>query len=280
MASTITVSWSEIDTYRQCPFKHRLAYKERWQQDTKSPALNKGTLWHQVLEIHHTGLKVGIPHLEIVEQVRHFLVNETTQDPEYVDLIAWMYKGYVDFYGFDPDWRILAVEHAAEFWLPTDRGGRSRFKLKMKLDIIVKWAGRTWIVDNKSGKDLPNEKMLEFNDQFGLYCWGLRQMGKDVHGAIHSAARTQRNKSKPQPLDERFRRTPIYRTDRELHTIAVEAYKTVRQAYQNQDPQRHPDEDRCGWRCDYTEPCLASRKGDDVHELLADFGFQQNFERH
>lgn len=279
MATTITVSWSEIDAYRMCPFKHRLAYRERWQGETRSPALAKGSLWHEVLEIHHDGLKQGIDPATVVQSVETYLRN-CSADPDFVDLIAWMYEGYVKFYGFDPDWKILGVEHASEFYLPTDRGGRSRFKIKMKLDVIVKWGGRIWVVDNKSGKDLPNEKMLEFNDQFGLYVWGLRQMGKPVHGAIHSAARTQRNKSKPQPLDERFRRTPIYRTQKELDAIAVEAYKSMRQAYGNPDPQRHPDEDRCSWRCDYTEPCLASRKGDNIHELLADFGFKVNLERH
>lgn len=293
MSSTITVSYSEIDTARQCLMKHELAYKLRWQSPTTSPALARGTLWHALLERHYLVLQkwqnveVGWDEeqirAELQANVMALLYDEGMRQTEEQELIEWMYTGYLELYGLDLPWKILAVEHAAEVYLPTPAGGRSRFKLKMKIDLIVKdEQGHLLCVDHKSGKDLPKQRVLDIDDQFGLYTWGLRQLGKKIFGAIHSAARTQRNVSKPQPLDERFSRTQLYRTDKELDIIAVEAYRAARAAWLIPigEAPRSPNTDTCGWKCSYTEACLMGRKGLDMTEILQGSGYVQSFERH
>jgi len=201
------------------------------------------------------------------------------------ELVNWMFDGYVEHYGTDEQWEIVAVEYANEFWLPTERGTRASFKLKLKIDLVVKQAGKIWIVDHKSCKNLPNDKMLELNDQFGLYTWGLRQLGKKIHGSVHNACRTFRGvheKEDPADLDSRFRRTLMYRTDEELDMIAIEAYKTAKRAYSVpiDEAERNANEDTCRWRCDYTEACLMSRKGVDITPVLLAQGFEMNKERH
>lgn len=295
---THTVSYSELDTFRQCPFKHELSYKQRWTSPETSPALAKGTLWHAVMEHHYKALLYwqvtnnGNPtDFEMRELKREivgqYLADDGGQQTEYQALIEWMYQGYVDHWGSDREWKILAVEHAPTIWLPTDRGGRSNFKLKLKIDLVVahRTNGNMYVVDHKSGKDLPKDKELEIDDQFGLYTWAMRQMGRKVFGSIHNAARTQRNKDQIahfQPLDERFARKPMYRTDAELDTLVVEAYRAARRAYSIKpgEADRAPDPDRCRWRCNYTEQCLGSRKGMDLHDLLVSSGFVQDFTRH
>src|SRR5690606_17496323 len=124
-------------------------------------------------------------------------------------------------------------------------------------DLIVRErsTGNIWILDHKSGRDLPKDKELDLDDQFGLYTWGLRQLGRRVHGSIHSAARTHRNKDQtrhPQPLHERFARKQIYRTDRELDMLALEAYRLLRLAYSIPigEAPRSPNPDTCRWRCE------------------------------
>lgn len=168
------------------------------------------------------------------------------------------------------------------------------------------------ILTHNSCRNLPKGKDFDFDDQFGLYTWGLRKMGKRVFGQIHSAARTERLvkeekawrgepipgdtdqleglsylPGKVQPLDQRFVRTRMYRTDVELDRIAVETWQVMKARYDQQklatrsdvDSPRHTDPDRCSWRCDYTEPCLAGRKGVDLREYLHGRGFQQDFTR-
>lgn len=291
MAKTQIVSYSEIDTFRQCPFKHELAYKERWSRPpVEGSPLSRGSLFHSVMEAHYLELqrrRQG-PSTQAQASADIYRILQGTpaypEQTEEQELVEWMMQGYIEYYGADPTWEIVAVEYANEFWLPTDRGTRSPYKLKIKIDLIVKIAGRLWIVDHKSCKDLPTDKMLELDDQFGLYTWALRQLGFKVHGSLHNACRTLRYKNnKPQPLDERFRRTMMYRTDEELVEIAIEAYKTARRAYAQTKlgmAERNPNTDTCRWRCDFTEDCLGSRKGVDLRGLLVAHGFEQNRERH
>lgn len=285
---TRTVSWSEVDAARQCPFKHRLQYRERWESPEVSRPLAVGKLWHEVMQTHYSLLfqaqRAGVAPdaTAIAKAVFDLLYEASGTQTEYQELVEWMYEGYLRHYQFDPQWQIVAIEHASEVWLPTAAGTRSGFKLKIKVDLIVRERGKIWLIDHKSGRDLPREPELALADQFGLYNWALRKIGHKPFGVIHSAARTQRNKSKPQPLEERFLRTYMYRTDAELERIAVEAWRTMKSVYalKPELAPRYPDPDRCGWRCSYTEPCLASRKGADLVQFLHDVGFAQNFERH
>lgn len=284
--STKVVSYSELDALRQCPLKHHLAYTERWKPSTTAPALARGTLFHQVMDAHY-------------RQIRSARLSQSTVD-EFVDprellrdgseqaeLVKWVYEGYVEEYGIDPEWEILEVEYPLEAWLPGTKG-RSSFKMKGKIDLLVRdhsAGGGLWFVDHKTCRNLPKGKELDFDDQFGIYTYLGRQNGLDIQGAIHNACRTEKLK-RPMTSDERFRRSLTVRTDTELKTMAQEALATFRRGLLAGSregvalPPRAPDPDRCGWRCPFTEPCLMSRKGVELHPLLDDMGFVQDFTRH
>ena len=277
----IVTSWSEIDTYRQCPFKHMLGYRERWSEPSVSMALQKGNLWHAVLEQHYLGIRA----LEAKTRSNKTLkaavlaVDELLgkRDPdELQELIRWMYNGYTEKYMFDADWEIVEVEWKGFAPLPNPSGGPSRFMLKVKIDLIIRFRGRLWVVDHKSGKDLPGEKELDLDDQFGLYTWAMRQVGTPVMGSIHNAARTQRNKGFME-LDTRMARTFLTRTDIELDTIAKEAYMTADKMWPQEFdphhlPERTPNTDTCRWKCSFTEACLFSRKGGNLEGMLKAHG--------
>lgn len=310
MASTIIVSYSELDTYRQCPLKHTLAYKERW---TKPPvaggALDKGSLWHKVLEGHYRVIQEHQARDGSLLVSEKDLTNRLGMesypllfDPqtgaylsETAELIHWMYLGYIETYGLDRNWKILAVEHAAQIPLlnidpATGTAKRTRFRLKVKIDLVVRdlSTGQMWVVDHKSGKDLPTQKALELDDQFGLYTLLLKRQDKPIFGQVYNASRTQRNKTGVQPLDTRNSRTRLYREDNELLAIERDALKTCIAAYgpgtNKGDPHSSPNTDTCRWRCDFLDPHLLARKSADepaaLREYLGEFGFAQNFERH
>lgn len=304
------VSFSELDSYRQCPHKHELGYVQRWRSPRTGPALTKGILYHEVMETHYRWIRamqietgntkdwrpesLDVECLEDLAEILPPLAAEiwpllrpAVGEPDEVqDLIEWMYMGYLQMWGLDPKWEILATEHNAQVALPMPSGrASSTHFIKIKVDLIVKIpmprGNRIFVVDHKSGQNLPTSKELEFDDQFGLYVWGLRQLGKKVFGALYNANRTQRNKSKPQELDTRLSRTLMYRTDEELDCVAAEAYADAVAAHKpGAVKPRHTNTDTCRWRCDYTEPCLASRKGVDEVEFLRSAGFVQDFTRH
>jgi hypothetical protein len=210
---------------------------------------------------------------------------QTGRDPDVIELIRWMFEGYVDHYSTDSEWEILAVEYRFHTPLLTASGRRSGFVLKGGVDLVTRHriTGRIWIWDHKSAANLPKDRDLDFDDQLGLYDWGLKRMGKNIFSCMHSTARTQRNKSKPQELEDRFMRVPSSRTDRELANIEQEALATARSAYSHFNRhERHPDSDTCRWKCEFKEACLAGRKTDDAYErvFLGDIGFRQDYTRH
>jgi hypothetical protein len=172
-----------------------------------------------------------------------------------------------------------------------DRNGEeSPIALKGTCDLIVKdhsAGGGLWIVDHKTCKDLPKQKDFDMEDQTGIYAFLLKQNGWDIRGAIYNHCRTYKLKSREMDPSERFKRTLTVRTDQELFRMVAEAEEQIREAYDRdlqvgtvdvRDAPRTPDGERCGWKCGYTEACLAGRKRGPARtrSFLEDTGFEQH----
>ncbi len=220
---------------------------------------------------------------------------------EITNLMRWMYVGYVETYGLDPDHTILGVEttHFAPLGTIEQDGQQVPVQLKFKIDRIVRNKfGQIIVIDEKSHAALPSDNDYDFLDQFGLYVWGLSQLGMSVRGAIHSASKTKQNQGdilsegdpgwkstmRSTPLENRFKRTPINYTKAQLVGVAQDALADVQQMYGPANHlKRHTDSDRCKWRCSFTEACLFGRrtgKDSDTIRMLEIQGFTQNHERH
>jgi hypothetical protein len=300
----IVVSYSELDTFRQCPLKHHWAYKQRWRKPVnESSALAKGSLMHLVYETHY---QIMQKHERLSDQsqadalaeaaaaIRPLLMDEKTgEQTENQELVQWIYDGYVQRWGAESEYDIVGVEDAFRITLKDNEGNPSRYQIKGKIDLVVRDRsnGQLWVIDHKSGANLPNQLDLEIDDQFGLYVWAMRESGTPVMGAIHSASRTTRNvadypgytgKSVPQSLDQRFSRTYLNRSDTELSSIALDAWATAANAYPDVEMPLYssPDPRQCGWKCDFKEIHLLARKGQNDRQALQTYGFVQDFTRH
>lgn len=317
----VTVSFSELDTFRQCPFKHKLLYIERWSAPSDPgavDALTKGTLWHLVLESHYGTIKADQKQDEsgrrwressteelleaCAEAVRSRLneLQDEGADPDLMGLLWWMYEGYVQVHGADEDWWIVAIEHTAIVPLFEADGSESWVRVKVKLDLLVEdKRGRLWIIDHKSCSQMPEgSKDLDFDDQFGLYTYAMRKIGRKVMGSIHNAARTVRNKGdifspgdegykasmKAQRLEDRFGRTYMNRTPEELEGIQGDALADAKLAHSEANHgRRHANPDTCKWRCGVKEECIYGRRtGSDAKTrlMLQEKGWQQEHMRH
>ncbi len=298
MAKTKEVSFSEIDTYRQCRLKWQLSYLEKWQTDETSPALSRGTLFHSVMEDHYGRIKDAYDkhgeHLyrrvetdpSLVEALKRQVKRTWLFDPdtgaqsEQQELVEWMYDGYVAHYGIDPEWRIQGVESRFSVWLPTENGTRSSFRLAGTVDLLVRdlsAGGGLWIVDHKTCRNLPRDIEVDLDDQAAIYTYLRRREGLNIRGQIRNAVRTERLKSRAMAPDERYLRRLTVRQEAELETVAREALTLMREAYKpvTEDRPRSPNPDTCRWKCPYTEPCLDGRKGRDMRKILEDLGFEQ-----
>lgn len=274
------VSFSEIDTYRQCPFKWWLEYRDEWQPPTVSPALQRGSLWHEVMAAHY-----GMPDTKRQREIEALLYADDGSQSEMQQLVAWMYSDYGTMWAdADREWKVLAVEQRINNVLHIELDGHSiDIRLTGIVDLVVRdrKTKMLWLVDHKSHRDFPPARKLELDDQMGLYAWLLRQLGKPVQGIIYSVARTQRNKSKPQTLEERYKRYPLHKTDAELDEIVREAALTEKRKQQigsRSEAERNTG-DHCIFRCSFTEPCLAARKGIDIDRFLRGAGFTKGGRR-
>lgn len=304
---TLTCSHSELDTYRQCRLKHQLSYIERWRTDEEAEALTRGTLFHSVMEAHYRAIQVcQLAHEKpdaalLYAAVGHLLYDrETGQQSERQALVEWIYRGYVDLYGDDRGWKVREVEMPMDEPLVDRDGSPTAYRLAGTVDLLIEdWTldGGLWLVDHKTCKNLPKQKDFDMEDQTGIYAYLLSRRGLDIRGAIYNHCRTAQLKREMTPED-RFLRHRTVRTIQELETMAVEAMELMQEAYENHrrkatdglaigyddgvsgnvyDAPRSPDGERCGWKCNLTEACLAGRKSgpERTRQFLRDIGFEQ-----
>ena len=258
----IVVTYSELDSFRQCPLRHKWSYMDGWHQPVSvGTPLSRGALWHNALEINYAWIQRQ-PTVS-PGTIRKFIKQHLLVDPQTGDqnedqvLVEWMLQGHHEAYGKDEQWELVEIEAAHRVKLGPPG---SRFYLQFKIDLLIRdrKTGQMWLVDHKSAKDFSRKTEIDIDDQFGLYTWGLRQLGVDVMGTIRSDARTQRNKG-PMPLENRFRRVPTFRTQVELNRIAADAYDCARTIYNSQRVvHSSPAPDRCTWRCSFLQPHLTS----------------------
>lgn len=268
-----STSWTEISTFRQCPHKHALTYKERWQPPRLSRPLQIGLLWHEILDLHYRGIvEDGAPRIEAIIALLNEYGAKVEDHPLYPigSTCLWMYHGYRAWaQRWDGEWTIREVE--TEFSVPLPD---APFLLNGRIDLLIEYKRHLWVVDHKAVKDLPYGKELDLDDQTPLYIWAKRQDGYDIRGAFLSHCRTQRLK-RPMTEEERFSRDMVIRTDYELETVVQEAIASTRSAYHpDQTSPRHPDTHMCKWRCDFLEACIGGRKAAHLEqEILIATGF-------
>lgn len=272
----MVVSWSEINTARACLHQHDLGYKQRWSSTQTSHALKVGNWWHLLMECWYT---------ERAESAVWALLDglASEMNEEQADILHWMLTGYLEYWGADKQWKILAVEHPFAVSLPPTANGQV-FALKGFIDLIVQdLKGRVWIIDHKSSSRKPQGKLLDVDDQFALYAWAYAQEGTVVAGTIHNFAQTKPNKDRSkQTLEARFARTPMARTPKEMQAAAQDAAEWAEIAWtERAESPRSPDPERCQYRCDFTDVCIAGRRGKDEQRYLDNSGglFWQDTER-
>ncbi len=207
------VSYSELDTFRQCPLKWHIGYREGYKPDYEKEAFRLGHVWHSIMETHYTVIKLwqeeehggskrspargSMGETELLEDCARevgYAVMDTLDD-ETRALMEWAYSGYVEMHGCDPDWRIIATEIKGQ--VPLRSGDR---ELVYVIDLVVEDLdyGGVWIVDHKFPGDLASDLEIELDDQLGLYwyAWSIsgHDLAKRVNGAMLNEARKKQNK--------------------------------------------------------------------------------------
>lgn len=276
-----SISWTEIDAYRQCPHKHGLHYFQGWRPPALGFHLRRGILWHDILDLHYHGIKetgdVRDPGTGAINQIIEVLNAHGAKDPDHPEhdigsVCLWMYHGYKRWCpAEDAGFKIVASEIEFKVELPNG------MVLTGRVDLIIEYKGHLWLIDHKATSYLPSNKEIDLDDQTPLYIWAMRQLGYEVRGAWLSFTRAKPLKTRVLQPVERFKRVPIYRTDYELDVVVKEAVASMEIAYgPTNQQQRHPNTDTCKWKCPFTDACIGGRRAEHLEaEILLGSGFHQ-----
>src|SRR5690625_4577148 len=94
---------------------------------------------------------------EVVTEARAQLFNPDSGEyvSEDAELIDWMYEGYVELYGLEPEWTPVAVEYPFQIPLLDENGEPSNYQIKGKIDVILRdnATGLLWVVDQDRSEE-------------------------------------------------------------------------------------------------------------------------------
>jgi hypothetical protein len=195
------VRTSERISFNQCPQQWHWSYVERLRPYETSTALRFGTLVHVALEKYYpVGRKRGPHPRKIFEKVfkedaakqekwmrQGKLFNPDTEEwMDMRELGCTLLDEYVEHYGSDENWEVLATEHA--FHAPVyDSRDKLLFVYVGVVDLIVKdhYNNFVGLVDHKTTRDDPTKKgdALVLDEQTSAY-WAHGQDAMRAAGLL------------------------------------------------------------------------------------------------
>lgn len=192
---------SERGTIKKCEFLWDITYNRRLKPQTEMPALRFGTLCHRALAAYYIpGVKRGTHPAKAFKKAydAELKVNaekfgaRMEEDDRWVDaeeLGVAMMENYVDEYGSDSDWEVIATEFPFKVlvYKPDTEGHHYKqpepwFWYTGVVDGVWKHRSRKelWIPDHKTTAGIGDTKLnyLQVDDQAGAYwSWGVDYLG-------------------------------------------------------------------------------------------------------
>jgi Zierdtviridae exonuclease len=303
---------SERGAFKRCPQKweweYRYGYKPK--ASRQADALWFGIGVHEALAPWYGKGKRRGPHpADTFEQwagdeVRYA---KTWLDDEFEDAV-WedatelgvaMLEQYVDFYGKDSDWYVIAVEEP--FSVKITREGRPVGVFKSRWDGVIRWRGHTYLLEHKTASQIVTA-YLELDDQGGSYlavatqvlrARGVLKPREHIEGIVYNFLRKSMpdtrerdedgmylNKngsiSKRQPPDP-FVRVLVERNESEMRTqlerIADEV--TVMNAMRDGTLPVFKTPGKDCPRCPFWTPCVLHEQGSDAYREILKQHFVQ-----
>ena len=169
----LTISPSSLESLQECPTKYEYSSIRRLTLiDEKRDALDRGSLFHKLLEVHYkcvmTGdIKLGDIILAVTQFARELYQNDEYDDVQMVEECIKNYQEYAMFWK-DDGWIPLAIESPFSKVLYEDE--QHKIIIEGKRDLIVKNASGTIIpVDHKTTSKI--EYVNPLSNQFMAYVW-------------------------------------------------------------------------------------------------------------
>lgn len=174
---------SEIGEFLRC----RKRYDYRWIQNLEPKQRNEkltiGSAIHKFLEVWYTDRRSH----DAIQAMRDYITDNSEGLDEFqlqdmLHLSTVICTNYVDTYGAESNWTVLAAEK--EFSVPLDDGTN----YIGTIDLIVEDEdGHVWFMDHKTTVSIDIfDKNSDMDRQISRYWWALERLGYNVHGFIYN----------------------------------------------------------------------------------------------
>lgn len=266
---------SQITTYQTCPRMYRYRYIEKLVPKVTSPKLFLGRAGHTGLAAYYqTGKKEAA-----LEAYRADIQAQLNQIASEVDLTKWeefqqqaalgekLVDYYVDWAQKNDFFRAIAVEQPFEvpIFTPDDKE-LPDVKYVGTFDGIAEDVyGTLWLLEHKFYSQVPAYNVLRLDLQAGLYLMAASMLFPDRRfgGIIYNIIRkTAPEKAKN---DVVVRRT-VVRTYKEIELLKKRLYTIFEVMSNDVIHLPHPGL-HCGWKCPYTDLCIAEEEGADEYTI-------------
>lgn len=189
----LSVSHSQVKTYRRCPQQWTYKYLDRLQAKGKKRAPYLGNWLHRCLETHYQFGDWRIGHKEylaewnaLFDEEREELSKKYGPLPQAVRRII---KSYLWYWAND-GWTVLATEYEFEIEIGSFQAGDVRIVVYAngKSDLVVEDdEGNRWVVDHKSTGSIPDQNAFHAMDpQLMLYPEGVKPKFGKMAGIVYN----------------------------------------------------------------------------------------------
>lgn len=158
-----------------CPREHALSYVHKIKPNVTGDALSSGSIFHKALEVFYTVIMVHQRALDALNapQDDHYYwgcafeaqeaawasIATFATEPGYekiYETVQRILEAYFEKYWGHDKWRVLAVEETLHFKEPG-------FDYSARIDLIVEWNERTWIVEHKTAKAVSMDTLDHYD---------------------------------------------------------------------------------------------------------------------
>lgn len=195
----LSVSHSQVKTYRRCPKQWAYKYLERLERKDRKQAPYLGNWLHRCLETYYAQGDWRIGHKEYLEQWNSLFDEEREALSEKAGplpkVVRRIIKSYLWYWKHD-GWKVLAAEY--EFETPvgsfTVNGVKVIVHANGKVDLVIEdeETGLRWVVDHKSTGTIPDQGAFHAMDpQLLIYPEGVREEFGEVAGVVYNYMRSR-----------------------------------------------------------------------------------------
>lgn len=288
---TIKISYSKAQAFKTCKYKYKLAHVEMHNPDakkpglmpiTKSPALERGTHGHLIMEWFHKAVKkeLEFPYEtgECKRLMSDAIVRGIALDGNLTMEISKQLIEYACNVFPYKNWRVLEVEK--EYRIPVGIDAKSGLQkvVPCTIDLVVDISGVIVIVDHKFAADPYSDDRIEIEPQLPVYIGVLRALGVPVSYGIYNFMRTRKMKE----VAEQVVQKPCRPNDIRIKASFADHLYTVQDiiVFQQEDKRatRTPG-NNCDY-CDFKKICKLELKGEDTtlmksaNFLPNDYGYE------